>query len=83
MVNFSIRRAREQAWRLATGLAELRNDADRRAHIQTVDTTMVAIAGRVLAPGVKVSTALLWVRLRERGSLAEKLDALLLDGRSR
>ncbi len=83
VVNFSIRRAREQAWRLATGLAEMHHDSERLAHIRRVDTAMVAIAGRVLAPGVRLSTALLWVRIRERGSLAEKLDALLLDGRSR
>ena len=41
-------------------------------------TAVTALAGRVASPGWRISTALLWVRLRERGSLAEKLDALSL-----
>jgi hypothetical protein len=77
VINFSIRRAREQAWRLATTLAEMTDEAARRKHIDLVNTAMTALAGRVLAPGVKLATTLAVIRLRERGGIAEKIDVLL------
>lgn len=76
VVNFSIRRARAHAWAVAARLAALAGEGDRVAYIREVDTAMAALAGRVASPGLKLSAALLWVRLRERGTLAEKLDAL-------
>jgi len=77
VINFSIRRAREQAWRLATTLAEMTDPAARERHIQLVDTAMTALAGRVLAPGVKLAATLAVIRLRERGGVPEKIDVLL------
>jgi hypothetical protein len=76
VVNFSIRRARSHAWAVAARLAALTGEVERVAYIREVDTAMNALAGRVVSPGLKISAALLWVRLRERGTLAEKLDAL-------
>lgn len=76
VVHFSIRRARAQAWELALALAGMAGDAERAVRIKEVDTAMACLGRRVLNPGVKLRLMLGWVRLRERGTVAEKLDVL-------
>ena len=76
VIHFSIRRARAQAWSMAVKLATS-DEAARLAHIQTVDTAMAALGRRVLDPGFKLSLMLAWVRFRERGTVAEKIDVML------
>lgn len=77
LVNFSIGRARAASWAMATSLAA-ETDAERRAdYIQRIDTAMSALGRGILNPGIKVSSMLALVRLRERGSVADKLDVLL------
>jgi hypothetical protein len=75
VINFSIRRARDHAWRTATTLARAPAPA-RDEHIRKVDAEMAALARRVLHPGVSLAWKLAVVRLRERGSVAAKIDAL-------
>jgi hypothetical protein len=77
LVNFSIGRARAASWEMATTLAAESDPKRRAAHIQRVDTLMSALGRGILNPGWKVSSMLAIVRLRERGSVAEKLDVLL------
>jgi hypothetical protein len=77
VVNFSIRRAREHAWGMAVALAALPDGTAREAYIQAIDTAMSALGRRVLNPGVQGMLILAWVRLRERGTVSEKLDILL------
>jgi hypothetical protein len=77
VVNFSIRRARDQAWAMAQTLAALPESSAREAHILDVDATMAALGRRVLRPGIGLSLKLAWVRLRERGTVADKLDVML------
>lgn len=77
IVNFSIRRARDHAWLTAVTLAPLPQPA-RQAHIQKVDAAMAALGRRVLHPGASLAWKLAAIRLRERGSVAAKIDALFL-----
>jgi hypothetical protein len=77
IVNFSIRRARDHAWSVALALAEMDLDDARAAHVTRTDATMAALARRVRRPGLKLAIMLGFIRLRERGSVSEKLDILL------
>lgn len=76
VVNFSIRRAREHAWQVASELAAARAGPERDSIIGRTDTAMAALGRRVHNPGIKLRIVLGAIRLRERGSVAEKLDAL-------
>lgn len=77
LVNFSIGRARAASWEMATTLAAESDAARRQDHIQRVDTLMSVLGLSILNPGPKAAAALALIRLRERGSVAEKLDVLL------
>jgi hypothetical protein len=73
VVNFSMRCARDCAWSLATVLAA-ETDADARAaRVKEADEWAAVIGQSVLHPGLQAGLILKWVRLRERGSVAEKL----------
>lgn len=76
VVHFSIRRARAQAWELAVALAGTASDAERALRIASVDTAMAALGRRILNPGVKLRLALGAVRIREQGTVAQKLGVL-------
>ena len=75
IVNFSMTRAREAAWRVAQELAPL-DDAQQHAVIATLDQQVVARALLIDRPGFTLATALAAIRLRERGSVAEIIAAL-------
>lgn len=79
IVNFSIERARAAAWTLATALAAEPDPARRHARVARVDAAMARLGRGVLSPGLRTTTLLALVRLRERGTVAEKLDVLLHD----
>ena len=77
IVNFSLCRARDAAWSVAIKLAA-EPDAERRAvYIGGIDELATSVGRGVLRPGFWAASTLALVRLRERGSLAEKLDVLL------
>jgi hypothetical protein len=75
LIRFSLRHAREQAWRFAQRLAEL-PAVQRPAEIDRVDRAVAGIAERVLHPGVRLSVPLFVVRLREPWRVDPVLDAL-------
>jgi len=77
LVNFSLSRAREAAWDVATTLAAEPDVSRRAVIIQGVDNVATLLGRGVLHPGLWAASTLAWVRLRERGSVAEKLDVLL------
>lgn len=64
VVNFSIARARDAAWRFARVLAPL-DDAAARQRIADQDVAVAGLAHRVLRPGAIASSGLLTVRLTE------------------
>lgn len=75
VVNFSIARARHEAWRLATALAPL-DPTTMRQRIADHDVAVARLAQRVLRPGAIASTGLLAVRLTERRRVAEVITLL-------
>lgn len=77
VANFSIRQARAHAWQMAQTLAALPGERERAAHIREVDAIMAALGRSVLRPGLALELKLAWVRLRERGTVADKIAVLL------
>lgn len=75
VVNFSIERARAYAWEAALRLAPLDAPA-RAAEIERIDGKVALIGRAVRHPGWWLSTKLRLVRLSERGSVRDKIDAL-------
>jgi hypothetical protein len=70
VINFSIARARHQAWQLATELAVLdATSAQRR--IADQDIVVARLAQRLLRPGVVASTGLLAIRITERRRVSD------------
>jgi hypothetical protein len=75
VVNFSIARARREAWRFATVLAPLDHAAQQQC-VADQDMAVARLARRVLRPGPLASTGLLAVRLTERRSTAQIIALL-------
>ncbi len=73
VVNFSIRRAREFAWKVARRLAALDAAARWRSSVWTGRSRS---SGGVRHPGWWISTKLRLVRLGERGDVHAKIDML-------
>jgi hypothetical protein len=67
LINFSIHRARAAAWSAAERLVRLEGDA-QLAELHRIDIETKALAGKILTPGIKLTLALLFVRLQERGN---------------
>jgi len=77
LASFSIGKARAAAWLIATTLAAETDPTRRAAYIRQIDGLMSVLGLGILKPGLRASSALAVVRLRERGSVAEKIDILL------
>jgi hypothetical protein len=75
LINFSLRRARQQAWTLAERLVALPRH-EQAEEIDRVDRAVDRIAHRVLHPGPGVSTGMLVVRLREPWRATRALDVV-------
>ncbi len=77
VVNFSMRRAREHAWSVALRLSGIEDAVARQRAISEIDMNASAIANLVQhPPGFLAKAALVGIRLRERGSVADKIAAL-------
>lgn len=75
IVDFSMKLAREGAWRFATELALLKL-IDRNTGIQTRDKRIAEKTIIVTNPRLRVKIILWIIRLGERGSVAEKIETL-------
>jgi hypothetical protein len=75
VINFSLRRARQQAWALAERLVVLPPD-HQRAEIDRVDGKVDVVAHRILHPGAALSAGMLVVRLREPWRAAKALEVV-------
>jgi hypothetical protein len=75
VVNFSIARARDEAWRFATRLAAAGQD-DARQRIAAQDHGVARLGGTIRHPGIVTSTGLLAVRLTERRRPGEIIELL-------
>lgn len=74
IVNFSMERARDAAWRVAEQFSALEGSA-RAAAEQRLDVRVAKFARVILRPGPIVSVAALPVRFKERASAREVVDA--------
>jgi hypothetical protein len=73
VIKFSMRCARDFAWSLATALAAETDPVARAVRVREADACAAVIGQGVLHPGFSAGLILKWVRLRERGSVADKL----------
>lgn len=74
--NFSVRKARDAAWRVAARLAPL--DAEQAAKaIDEVDQEIALLARLIRRPGIVASTGLLLVRVAEKNDIDEIIGHLL------
>jgi hypothetical protein len=76
LINFSLEKARDQAWRVAEHLAAL-SPAEQEHAISILDTNTEGIGRFVLHPGLLASAALALVRVGERGAVPDIIDILL------
>lgn len=75
IINFSMRRARDAAWAVATRLAPL--SAERQAiEIANLDASVSHFAQVIRRPGFLLSTVAKVVRIGERGTIREIIQAL-------
>ena len=77
LANFSIGKARAASWLMATTLAAESDVTRRAAYVRQIDGLMSVLGRGILNPGLRASGTLAVVRLRERGSVTEKIDILL------
>ena len=75
VVNFSIARARAEAWRFALTLASMDQPA-ATARIEAQDRAVARLGARVLRPGPVASTGMLAVRLTEKRHAADIITVL-------
>jgi hypothetical protein len=75
LINFSMERARDQAWKLARDLAPL-EQTDKMSKIAALDKDIVMLAQKILNPGLIASATAMIIRLGERGSIPQIIDIL-------
>ena len=75
IVDFSMKIARDGAWRFATSLADL-SGPDFQEAIPTRDQKVADKVNIIVAPGVFTKTLLRIIRLGERGTVADKIRKL-------
>lgn len=75
IINFSMRRARDEAWKLAQRLAPL-PEAKWEAELRRLDQKITALGRLIRHPGWVMSLRLLIIRLRESSDVGKVIEAL-------
>jgi hypothetical protein len=75
LINFSMLKARDHAWKVAKEFAPL-SDPLQASHIDDLDQRVAALARRVRKPGVIIGAATKTIRLGERGTIPQIIDIL-------
>jgi hypothetical protein len=75
IMNFSLAKARDQAWHVAQRLVAL-SEVEQEREILALDATAVHIARFVLHPGLPANFILKVMRVGERGTIADIIDIL-------
>ena len=75
IINFSMEKARDNAWSVAERLAPLAESA-QKVEIAKLDAEVAAFANVIRHPGVVGSAVSGFIRLGERGSVPKKIDIL-------
>jgi hypothetical protein len=76
VANFSLQRARDYAWQVATSLACAPDAATRDRRIHAADGAAAALGRLILHPGFGPSLVLKLVRIQERGTVPERIALL-------
>ena len=75
LINFSMERARDEAWKLALDLAPSEQN-EQNLMIASLDKDIVMLVRKILNPGLIASAAVKIIRLGERGSIPQIIDML-------
>jgi hypothetical protein len=75
LINFSMLKARDHAWKVAKELAPL-SEPLQASRIDDLDQRVAALARRVRKPGVIIGAATKTIRLGERGTIPQIIDIL-------
>jgi hypothetical protein len=74
VANFSIRVARDAAWKVATDLS---SGIDEHMYIQTLEKNVALLGSRIANPGFAANLILKPVKWFEKGTVGEKIDLFL------
>ncbi len=75
VINFSMEKARDHAWKIAVGLASVAEE-DQMSAIDDLDKEMAALGRKVRNPGLIIGSVTRTVRLGERGTIPQIIDIL-------
>ena len=75
LINFSIERARDHAWKVAQDLAPL-EQIDQMSKIANLDNEIVMLGRTIRHPGLIAGTTTKVIRLGERGTIPQIIDIL-------
>lgn len=75
VINFSMEKARDHAWKVAVGLASVAEE-DQMSAIDDLDKEMAALGRKVRNPGLIIGSVTRTVRLGERGTIPQIIDIL-------
>jgi hypothetical protein len=75
IINFSMQRARDEAWKLAVRLASL-PQAQWEGKLTPLDRKITALGHLIRHPGWVMSLRLLVIRLRESSDVGKVIEAL-------
>jgi hypothetical protein len=75
LINFSIKKARDHAWKVAQDLAPL-EQIEQMSKIASLDKEIVMLGRKIRHPGLIAGTTTMVVRLGERGAIPQIIDIL-------
>jgi hypothetical protein len=75
MINFSVERARDHAWKVALDLAPLET-TDQMSKIADLDKEIVMLGRKIRHPSLIAGTTIMAIRLGERGTIPQIIDIL-------
>ncbi|MFQ5656791.1 MAG: DUF5995 family protein [Candidatus Methylomirabilales bacterium] len=75
IINFSMEKARDHAWKVAETLALL-EEPQQMSKIDDLDKEMAALGLKVRKPGLTIGSVTKIIRLRERGTIPQIIDIL-------
>lgn len=75
LINFSMEKARDHAWKVAEGLAPL-EEPEQMWRIDDLDKEMARLGRKIWKPGLVIGSVTRAIRLGERGTIPQIMDIL-------
>ncbi len=76
LIDFSMAVARDEAWQFAKSLSSVDDRSTKKLIIEDRDETIRKMANTIIAQGAVVRFLFFIIRMSERGSISDKIDAL-------